>query len=169
MDQFSVVGPLAKAHGLRERDTAFAADGSSIAFQYARCRSDTEPCIQCFEVRSDEGAAGFLGLALSSEDVFQGKVLCHSSVEYIFVKPGYRQLGLSTLLMERAFDIVCRWLETLKTRADEVEYQSLATFESSLGRRVVTHWDVDLREFCISRGFKFWAASLAELDAFEGD
>ncbi len=169
MKQFLVEGPLSKTRGPRERSTAFDEDGLSIVSQYARCRSDTEPTIHCFELHSGRGnPVGFLGLALS-EQVFDDKTVGYSCVEYIFIKPGFRGRGLSTHLLERALYAVCLWLEMLKSEFDVLEFQSWATFQSSMGLRVVVYWDLALRAFCGARGIEFWAASLAQIGIDEKD
>lgn len=69
--------------------------------------------------------------------------------------------------MERALLVVWLWLKMLKSESDNLAFESWATFESTLGRRVVTHLDVAVLMFCRLREIEFWAVSLAKLHALD--
>lgn len=159
-NRFKVTGPV----GVEDAQAVqphFNSQSIDVGGQYLNCRRGggrgATLLYHLVEVRTD-AVVGFLGFettVLTYGEEYAGDAML--SVEYVYVLPRYRRLGLSRYLLWQAIDISRKWMRMQMTLypTTGITYRSASIAETAAGARFLQRFDRRLRNWCRRRNIEF--------------
>ena len=112
-------------------------------------------CVALFD-EPNNSYVGFLGLTLAIEDL-QSETNAFVAVEFVYLHPQVRGLGLSSHFIKYAMEEVAKWLQVkaffLTGRV--VTLYSASNVKSDAGQHFVSRLEALLRDVASARGWSF--------------